>query len=161
MNGSLKYHSYRNINDYLRKHKREVAKNCVKFIIIVVRKCFMQTIAQALDKLQRSKFRASFHLSAKEKAYANEKGRDVIEQHTYDFVRTRLAPAFPKNDGHQTPMKGHPTFVAQHACAACCRGCLNQWYHVQEGVALDDVQVTKIVNLLMAFIDREMGWDQV
>ncbi len=118
----------------------------------------MQTIDQALDKLQNSKFRASFHLSEKEKEYAIDKGRDVIESHCYDFIRNRLAPAFPKNDGHQTPMKGHPVFVAQHACACCCRGCLHTWYRVQEGVALDEVQVRKIVNLIMAFLDREVDW---
>jgi exodeoxyribonuclease V alpha subunit len=81
---------------------------------------------------------------------------DTIRQHAYDFVRTRLAPAMPENDGKQTPMKGHPVFKAQHACACCCRGCLEKWYRVPKGTELTEVQQEKIVNLLMAWIEEEM-----
>lgn len=116
----------------------------------------MQTIDQALEKLQKSKFRAGFHLSEKERAYAKEKGMEVIRSHAEDFVRTRLAPAEIPNDGKQTPMRGHPVFKAQHATACCCRGCLYKWYHVKQGVALSEVQQQKIVNLLMAWIEKEM-----
>ncbi len=116
----------------------------------------MQTIEQALNKLQKSKFRASFHLSAQERAYTKEKGMDVIRSHAEDFVRTRLAPAGIPNDGKQTPMRGHPVFKAQHATACCCRGCLNKWYRVKQGVEFSEVQQQKIVNLLMAWIEKEM-----
>ena len=43
----------------------------------------------------------------------------TIRAHCEGFVRARLAPANPKGDGRQTPMRGHPVFVAQHACACC------------------------------------------
>jgi len=86
----------------------------------------MQTRSEALAKLKKSKFRSSFHLKEKDKAYVREKGMDVIESHARDFVRDRLAPAEIPNDGKQTPMKGHPVFLAQHATACCCRGCLKQ-----------------------------------
>ena len=114
------------------------------------------TISTALERLQRSHFRAKFHLSAKDKTYIAEKGLPVIRQHAEDFVRTRLAPAVIKNDGKQTPMRGHPVFVAQHACACCCRGCLNQWYRVEKGKELTPLQQEKIVNLMMAWIQREL-----
>lgn len=114
------------------------------------------TIPEAFEKLSRSSFRAGFHLGEKEKAYTREKGLAVIRSHCEDFVRTRLAPAHPKNDGHQTPTKGHPVFVAQHACACCCRGCLNKWYRVPLGVELSEVRQKKIVNFLMAWIQKEM-----
>jgi len=45
-----------------------------------------------------------------------------------DFITARLAPALLKNDGKQTPMRGHPVFIAQHATATCCRRCLWKWY---------------------------------
>ena len=86
----------------------------------------MPTINEALLKLKESKFRAGFHLSEKEMAYVADKGMDVVRAHAQDFIRTRLAPANPPNDGKQTPMRGHPVFVAQHACACCCRGCLEK-----------------------------------
>ncbi len=80
---------------------------------------------------------------------------DTIRNHARDFVAKNLAPAYPKNDGKQTPMKGHPVFKAQHATACCCRGCLNKWYRVEMGVELTEVQQEKNVNLLMAWIERE------
>ena len=116
----------------------------------------MQSIDEALDKLQTSRFRASFHLSEKDKNYIRDKGMDTIRLHARDFVRTRLAPEVIPNDGKQTPMRGHPVFVAQHATACCCRGCLYKWYKVKQGKELTDEQINKIVNLIMAWIEREM-----
>ena len=110
---------------------------------------------EAFVRLRRSSFRAGFHLGQKERAYIEAKGMDVIRSHAVDFVRTRLAPAWPAKDGHQTPMRGHPVFIAQHACACCCRGCLYKWYHVQMGRELNEIQQERIVNLLMEWIRRD------
>lgn len=115
----------------------------------------MQTIDEALAKLQKSKFRSGFHLTKKDIDFINEKGLDVIRTHAADFVAKRLAPAEIPNDGKQTPMRGHPVFVAQHACACCCRGCLNKWYRVPQGRALTRTEQQKTVNLLMAWIEKE------
>ena len=98
----------------------------------------MQTREEALDRLSKSKFRSSFRLSAQDKAYIAEKGMDTIRRHAEDFVRQKLAPAEPLNDGKQTPMHGHPVFKAMHATACCCRGCLNKWYRVPKGVPLTE-----------------------
>ena len=115
----------------------------------------MQTIEEALNKLEKSKFRSSFHLTKKEKAYLEEKGMDVMRSHAKDFVRQKLAPAEPLNDGKQTPMHGHPLFKAMHATGCCCRGCLNKWYKVPLHQELNEVQQEKIVNLLLAWIDKQ------
>ena len=116
----------------------------------------MQTIDEALARLQTSAFRARFHLNEKDKAYIREKGMDTIRRHAQDFIKKRLAPAVIPNEGKQTPMHGHPVFLAQHACACCCRGCLSKWYHVPKGIELNDRQQEQIVNLLMAWIERQM-----
>lgn len=115
----------------------------------------MQTIDQALAKLQTSRFRAKFHLTQKDRDYITEKGMDTIRSHAENFIATRLAPAEIPNDGKQTPMRGHPVFLAQHACACCCRGCLEKWYRVPKGRELTEDQQRRIVNLLMAWICRE------
>ena len=115
----------------------------------------MASINETLIKLKKSDFRAGFHLTEKDKAYIAEKGMDTIKKHAEEFVRTRLAPAYPPNDGKQTPMRGHPVFVAQHACACCCRGCLEKWYRVPQGKELTQSQQEKIVNLLMAWMTDE------
>ncbi|MBQ8932660.1 MAG: DUF4186 domain-containing protein [Lachnospiraceae bacterium] len=114
----------------------------------------MQTIEQALEKLSRSKFRSSFHLTQKEKQYIEQKGMDVVRAHARDFVQQRLAPAEPENDGKQTPMHGHPAFKAMHATACCCRGCLNKWYHVPLYRELTESEQERIVNLMMAWIRK-------
>ena len=114
------------------------------------------TIDETLNRLQKSSFRSRFRLSEKDKAYITEKGIDTIRSHATDFVRVRLAPADIPNDGKQTPMRGHPVFIAQHATACCCRGCLEKWYHVPTGKELTPLQQERIVNLLMAWIERQM-----
>ena len=116
----------------------------------------LQTVEKALERLGKSEFRSRFKLGKKEKDYVREKGIDTIRSHARDFVRQRLAPAAIPNDGRQTPMRGHPVFIAQHACACCCRGCLEKWYRVPKGTQLTDGQQEKIVALLMAWIERQM-----
>ena len=72
----------------------------------------MQTKEEAFARLAKSKFRSSFYLTKAEKAYCAEKGEAVLRRHAEDFVRQKLAPAHPVNDGKQTPMHGHPVFKA-------------------------------------------------
>ena len=115
----------------------------------------MQTIDQALDKLEKSKFRSSFYLTKKERAYLDEKGIEVMKSHAEDFVRKKLAPANPINDGKQTPMHGHPVFKGMHATACCCRECLYKWYKVPKGRELTETEISKIVNLIIAWIERK------
>ena len=67
---------------------------------------------EILDSLSKSKFRSSFHLNKKMKEYVLDKGIDKIEEHAYDFINKRLKPEIIANDGKQTPMKGHPVFIA-------------------------------------------------
>lgn len=115
----------------------------------------MQTIDMALAKLSKSRFRSSFYLNSDDISYINNKGWDTVRTHAEQFVKNRLSMSHIPNDGKQTPMKGHPVFKALHACACCCRGCLNKWYRVPIDVALTDVQQEKIVNLLMEWLKRE------
>ena len=72
---------------------------------------------QLLERLDNSKFRSSFHLKQKDIDYINEKGLDTIRQHAKDFIAKREAPAYIVNDGKQTPMRGHPVFIAQQHAA--------------------------------------------
>lgn len=54
---------------------------------------------EILDRLAKSKFRSRFKLRAKELEYINEKGLDKIRSHACDFIRDRVAPSEPVNDG--------------------------------------------------------------
>ena len=117
----------------------------------------MQTIDEALAKLQRSDFRRKFHLSQKDREYVRSKGVDVIRSHAADFIAKRLAPAQIPNDGRQTPMRGHPVFIAQHATATCCRGCLNKWHHIPVGKELNTHQQSYVVTVIMEWIKRQIN----
>ena len=115
----------------------------------------MTTKDEAFARLARSRFRSRFHLSEKELSYIDEKGLETIRSHCEDFIAKRLAPEWIPNDGKQTPMRGHPVFVAQHACACCCRDCLQKWYRVKKGRALTEREQKQIVDFLMEWIRRE------
>ena len=112
-------------------------------------------IEKVLDNLSKSKFRSSFHLRKYMISYIDKIGIDKVREHAYDFINNRLAPEIILNDGKQTPMKGHPVFIAQHACACCCRSCLEKWHHIPKGRKLSDNEVDYIVDLLMEWINRE------
>jgi hypothetical protein len=110
-----------------------------------------------LDRLSRSAFRARFRLGEKETTYLEAKGTDVIRSHATDFVARRLAPAQPRNDGRQTPMRGHPVFIAQHATATCCRSCLAKWHGIPAGRALSEDEQAYVVDVLMEWVRRRYG----
>lgn len=107
-------------------------------------------------RLSQSKFRSSFSLKANDRSYVSDKGIDKVREHACDFIRKRLAQADIPNDGKQTPMRGHPVFVAQHATATCCRGCLEKWHHIPKGRELTETEQEYIVNVIMEWISREM-----
>jgi len=71
-------------------------------------------------------------------------------------VNSRVEPDFPKNDGKQTPMKGHPVFIAQHATAACCRGCTQEWHGIEKGRLMNGSEVDYVVALIMGWIERQL-----
>ena len=111
---------------------------------------------QLFERLDNSKFRSSFHLKQKDIDYINEKGLDTIRQHAADFIAKREAPAYIANDGKQTPMRGHPVFIAQHATATCCRECIRKWHKMQPGKELSQVQQDYLVDVIMIWIQKEI-----
>ena len=109
-----------------------------------------------LIKLSKSKFRSSFHLNTKMKEYVSLKGIDKIKSDAYDIINTRIKPKNPKNDGKQTPMKQvHPVFIAQHATACCCRGCIEKWHKIPQNKELNNSEVDYLVNILIEWIKKE------
>ena len=109
------------------------------------------------DRLAKSEFRSKFRLKQKDKEYIAQKGLDTIERHARDFVSKRLAPAQIPNDGKQTPMNGHPVFIAQHATACCCRGCIEKWHKIQKGNELTQSQQDYIIGIIMEWIRRQIN----
>ena len=116
-----------------------------------------EIIDKKLWELSKSDFRRKFKLKEKDIKYINDKGIDVIREHAYTFVNDRLKGYPIDNDGKQTPMRGHPVFVAQHATGTCCRGCLKKWHGIEKNKELSYNEINYIVEIIIAWIIREMN----
>ncbi len=114
-------------------------------------------LTDLFDRLAKSPFRSRFHLSQKDRDYISQKGLATIRSHARDFVAKRLAPAVIPNDGKQTPMRGHPVFLAQHATGCCCRGCFYKWHHIPAGRELTQEEQDYAVGVLMAWIEKQIN----
>jgi hypothetical protein len=107
------------------------------------------------SRLARSTFRSRFRLRGRELAYLQEKGLATVLSHAADFIATRLAPANPANDGKQTPMRNHPAFIAQHATATCCRGCLAKWHGIPRGRELTAEEQKYVVSVIERWLSTQ------
>lgn len=114
-------------------------------------------LTDLFQRLAQSAFRSRFHLTAKDRQYIAAKGLPTIRRHAQDFVSQRLAPAVIPNDGKQTPMRGHPVFLAQHATGCCCRGCFAKWHHIPAGRALTAEEQRYAVAVIMTWIEHQMA----
>ena len=106
-------------------------------------------------RIQRSAFRRSFTLGEKDAAYAVRLGPEKVRDHALQFLRERLAPSFPPNDGRQTPTSGHPVFPAQHATGICCRKCLAKWHGIPASRPLAEAELNRLADILLHWIAEQ------
>lgn len=120
---------------------------------------YMRELDNLFLALTKSAFRRSFRLRGKDIAYLNSKGLPAILAHAEDFIAKRLAPANIPNDGKQTPFRGHPVFVAQHATACCCRGCMEKWHQIPRGRELMPEERTYVKRVLERWLREAAASD--
>ena len=108
-------------------------------------------------KLARSKQISTPDMGEPEKEYVQSRGIDILRLHATDFVKKRLAPADPKNDGRQTPLKGHPVFIAQHATGTSDRIKLEKFHGIKTGIELTEKEVAYIVSVILRWIEEQIG----
>ena len=116
----------------------------------------MRDLDAVFSRLEGSAFRRRFRLGEKERAYLAERGLPTVREHALDFVQKRLAPAEPVNDGRQTPWRGHPVFIAQHATATCCRSCLAKWHGIPAGRPLDEAEQAHVVDAIQRWLEAQV-----
>ncbi len=114
----------------------------------------MRSLDELFAGLAKSEFRRGFKLRGADLAYLQTKGLELVMSHADDFINKRLASAVIRNDGKQTPFRGHPVFVAQHATATCCRGCLEKWHYIPAGRALSEEEITYIRAVLERWLTQ-------
>ena len=117
----------------------------------------LQDIDRRIDALARQSFRARFHLRGRERAEVQLRGMTTIRKHAGEVLAKRVAPAEPVKDGRQTPYRGHPVFVAQHATATCCRTCLERWHRIPKGHALTADEQAYAVDVICRWIERDFA----
>ena len=115
----------------------------------------MRDLDTIFSRLAGSNFRRRFRLGDKEREYLRGRGLPVVLDHARDFIAKRLAPADPPNDGRQTPMRGHPVFIAQHATATCCRSCLAKWHGIPAGRTLEAAEVDHVIHAIERWLDEQ------
>jgi hypothetical protein len=116
-----------------------------------------EQLDQRLDAIARHPFRAKFHLRGRDRVTAELNAPSTMRWHAYDLIAKRLAPAEPYKDGKQTPYRGHPVFVAQHATATCCRTCLQRWHQIPKGQELTRDERSYVVDVICRWIEREVA----
>jgi len=115
------------------------------------------SVEEHLNRLNNSSFRRKFYLGKKEREVLMKRGFPTVQKDCRHFLETRLSEPASHGfrDGRQTPWKGHPVFVAQHATATCCRGCLERWYNIEKGSPLSQEEIEFVESLIMRWIQKE------
>ncbi len=117
----------------------------------------MDELDARLARITRQRFRSRFHVRGRDRAIVDLRGMPTIRLHAQDLIGKRLAPAAPAKDGRQTPYRGHPVFVAQHATATCCRGCLEKWHAIPKGRELDQRERDYVVEVICRWIQADIA----
>lgn len=115
----------------------------------------MRDLDDVFERLKGSAFRRRFRLGKVEAEYLRVKGADAVVEHAANFVDKRLSPANPDKDGKQTPFRGHPVFIAQHATATCCRGCIEKWHGIPRGQPLTGAEVAHLVSAITRWLRQQ------
>ena len=116
----------------------------------------MISIDEVFGRLAHSAFRRKFRLGGRELAYLQQWGLPQVMKQAASLIAQRLAPAEPKNDGRQTPWRNHPVFVAQHATATCCRGCLAKTHEIAKGHALTAEETAHVLAAIERWLASQL-----
>lgn len=99
------------------------------------------SLEELFEALSHSAFRSKFRLSYADRIYVETRSVELLKKHAKEILQDRIGAAHPKNDGRQTPYRGHPIFTAQHATGCCCRGCLYKWHGIDKGRELTEEEL--------------------
>ena len=111
---------------------------------------------ELFEALSHSAFRSKFRLSYADRTYAETRNDELLKKHAKEILHDRIGSANPKNDGKQTPYKGHPIFTAQHATGCCCRGCLYKWHGIDKGRELTEEELNTLSDVILEWIHRDL-----
>ncbi|MDQ3281272.1 MAG: DUF4186 domain-containing protein [Acidobacteriota bacterium] len=115
----------------------------------------MIDLDEAFARLAKSSFRRKFRLQGRELAYLQTWGLAHVLKQAEELLRKRVGPAVIANDGRQTPWRNHPVFVAQHATATCCRGCIEKVHEIPKGHELTREELRHLVAAIERWLQSQ------
>ena len=115
-------------------------------------------IRRSFFKIKQDWKNFKFLLGDAEIEYVSSRGIEILRLHATDFIQKRIASKKePKNDGHQTPAKGHPVFLAQHACGCNDRDSVEQFFGFKKGSLLKEKEVNLIVDVIVFWLEDQIA----
>jgi Domain of unknown function (DUF4186) len=114
-------------------------------------------VGHTFEALKREWIRHEYwHKKLNQRAinYALKKGRLGLQATVTNHIRKRLGTAHPFKGGGPTPWESNsPISYAQHAVAACCRLCMEEWHGIQTGRPLSSDEIQYLSQLIVLYID--------
>lgn len=107
-----------------------------------------------LTIFKKSKFRSGQKLNKGDLVKLKNFSEEKLYIDSKNIILRRLASAVIVNDGKQTPFKGHPVFIAQHATATCCRDCLYKWHSIEKDKELSNEEIDYILKFILLWLNN-------
>jgi hypothetical protein len=117
--------------------------------------------AYTFQMLRHEMIRHHFwHIEIDDKAvrHARRKGRIRLHEATEKRIRQSVSAAQPVYDGRQTPMQGNSIYYAQHATAACCRKCIEEWHGIPQGRELSEAEIKYLTDLCVRYLNERLSF---
>jgi hypothetical protein len=119
----------------------------------------IRDVQHTFDSLKRELVRHHFWHTAIDKRalnHARRKGRKGIRVAAETRLRKSISRPDNPYDGRQTPYTGNVLFYAQHAVAACCRKCVQEWHGIPQDRELTDDEVSYLMELVCMYVDHRL-----
>jgi len=84
--------------------------------------------------------------------YARRKGRDGIREAAEKRIRASVARPRHPLEGRQTPFSDNPLYYGQHAVAACCRACIEEWHSIPKDRNLTEDEIQYLSELVILYV---------
>ncbi|MEX0784988.1 MAG: DUF4186 family protein [Dehalococcoidia bacterium] len=88
--------------------------------------------------------------------HALRKGRSGLSSGVIKRIAESVGTPPHPREGRQTPWKGNVIYYAQHAVAACCRRCIEQWHGIPREEPLTTTEIEYLAELVWCFIDERV-----
>lgn len=112
-------------------------------------------IAYTFDALKHELVRHHFwHVPIDLQAvnHARRKGKGGVQEAAIQRIRKSVASPNHPREGRQTPFLGNALYYGQHAVAACCRACIEEWHDIPRDRELSEEEIRYLAELVTLYV---------